>query len=151
MRTPVVSTSDTIEVDIDRQLAHLVYSLTARWEQQVNESATSVDLTPRQSVVVYELSEPRRMADLAASLNCYPSNITGIVDRLESQGLVTRTPDPHDRRVTLISLSPAGVHKRKSLQAHLYDASAPFGTLTPKEKRALRELLQRALNTNSQK
>ena len=34
-----VSTSDSVEVDIDRQLAHLVYSLIARWEQQVNESA----------------------------------------------------------------------------------------------------------------
>ena len=91
------------------------------------------------------------MADLAASLNCYPSNITGIVDRLESQGLVTRTPDPDDRRVTVVSLSPAGVRKRKSLQADIYEASAPFGTLTSKEKSALRELLQRALETDSQK
>ena len=34
----VVSTSDTVEVDIDRELAHLVYSLIARWEQQVDDA-----------------------------------------------------------------------------------------------------------------
>lgn len=39
---------------------------------------------------------------LAACLHLTPGAVTALLDRLESRGLVTRTPDPQDRRRTLI-------------------------------------------------
>ncbi len=36
------------------------------------------------------------MRRLAQKLKCEPSNVTGIVDRLEARGLVERRPDPTD-------------------------------------------------------
>ncbi len=36
------------------------------------------------------------------------SNVTGLVDRMERDGLVTRTGDPRDRRVKRVRMTPAG-------------------------------------------
>ena len=38
--------------------------------------------------------EPLPMRQIAQKLKCEPSNVTGIVDRLEARGLVERRPDP---------------------------------------------------------
>jgi len=45
---------------------------------------------------------------LAAALGVTPTNITGIVDRLIRQGLVSRTEDPGDRRVLLLRVTGKG-------------------------------------------
>jgi len=37
-----------------------------------------------------------------------PSAMTSRIDRLEARGLVRRTPDPRDRRATVVRLTPAG-------------------------------------------
>jgi DNA-binding MarR family transcriptional regulator len=39
---------------------------------------------------------------LAAALGVTPTNVTGIIDRLEKHGLVSRTMDTQDRRVWLL-------------------------------------------------
>ena len=36
-------------------------------------------------------------------------SMTGLVQRLEALGYLTRTPDPHDRRATRVSITAAGV------------------------------------------
>jgi DNA-binding MarR family transcriptional regulator len=48
-------------------------------------------------------------------MQCHSSNVTGMVDRLEARGLVTRQPDPADRRVKLVALTPAGLSMRAKL------------------------------------
>ena len=46
--------------------------------------------------------------DLAESMGVSLATITGIVDRLAAQGLVTRREDPRDRRVRRVELTAAG-------------------------------------------
>jgi DNA-binding MarR family transcriptional regulator len=46
---------------------------------------------------------------LAALLHLHPSTVTGILDRLESAGLVRRTTDPADARSTRLRLTRRGV------------------------------------------
>src|SRR6185437_11800346 len=48
------------------------------------------------------------MGELAEALGTGVSTITGIFDRLIDHGLVTREEDPHDRRVVVGRLTPAG-------------------------------------------
>jgi DNA-binding MarR family transcriptional regulator len=57
--------------------------------------------------LLYELhcNGPRKMADLADSLGVTPRNVTALVDALESEALVRRSPHPTDRRVTMIELT----------------------------------------------
>ncbi len=57
------------------------------------------------------------MVDLSRALLTDKSNVTSIVDRLEKDGLATRTPATHDRRVNLITLTPAGGRLRDEIKA----------------------------------
>ena len=51
---------------------------------------------------------PMSSADLSRMLYVTPSNITGIIDRLEKKDLVERIKKQGDRRVTLITLTESG-------------------------------------------
>jgi DNA-binding MarR family transcriptional regulator len=52
--------------------------------------------------------EPMRMSEIAESLVLSRGGTTKVVDRLEALGLATRSPDPGDRRATLVSITEAG-------------------------------------------
>jgi DNA-binding MarR family transcriptional regulator len=45
---------------------------------------------------------------LAAALRVTKSNVTGIIDRLVQDGLVSRTEKPEDRRMLMLQLTPKG-------------------------------------------
>jgi DNA-binding MarR family transcriptional regulator len=49
-----------------------------------------------------------RISDLSALLSVSPRNVTGLVDTLERQGYVKRTPDSNDRRAVHVRITPAG-------------------------------------------
>lgn len=58
--------------------------------------------------VLSDAGESLPLTQLAERLSCVKSNITQLVDRLESDGLVRRELDPKDRRARLATLTPAG-------------------------------------------
>ncbi len=49
-----------------------------------------------------------RVQDLRADLGVTVGAASKLVDRLERDGVAVRSPHPHDRRSSLIALSPAG-------------------------------------------
>jgi DNA-binding MarR family transcriptional regulator len=51
---------------------------------------------------------PARPSVLAAEFGLAPRTITELVDTLERDGLVTRQPDPTDRRALLVALTSEG-------------------------------------------
>src|SRR5687767_4716177 len=73
--------------------------------------AAELELSPAQVHVLHliEPGQPLPMGRVAETLSCDASNVTGLVDRLESRGLVRRRPSPDDRRVKVLDLTPAGV------------------------------------------
>ena len=74
-------------------------------------------LTEPQSAVVRNLynNGPMSSADLSRTLYVTPSNITGIIDRLEKKQFVERIKKEGDRRVALITLTDAGKELSKTL------------------------------------
>lgn len=54
---------------------------------------------------------------LAAALHVSPRNVTGLLDALQSDGLVHRAAHPTDRRATLVSLTAAGRETTAALRA----------------------------------
>jgi DNA-binding MarR family transcriptional regulator len=48
------------------------------------------------------------LGQLADRLACVKSNVTQLVDRLEAEGLVTRSPDPEDKRSRLAIITETG-------------------------------------------
>jgi DNA-binding MarR family transcriptional regulator len=69
-----------------------------------------VNLTAPQLHAVMWLSRDgaMSMATLATRIHCTGPTTTGVVDRLESFGLVERQPKPGDRRVVLVALTGEG-------------------------------------------
>jgi MarR family transcriptional regulator, organic hydroperoxide resistance regulator len=78
-------------------------------------------------------------------LHCDASNVTGIADRLEARGLVTRQAAREDRRVKLLALTPAGMRLRAGLEDAIADASPIMSGLTVDERETLRALLGKAI------
>ena len=74
-------------------------------------------LTGPQSAVLRNLfnSGPMSSADLSRTLYVTPSNITGIIDRLEKKQLVERIRKEGDRRVALITLTESGKELSRTL------------------------------------
>src|SRR5271166_2247226 len=59
----------------------------------------------------------RTQAALAQAINADKSRIIGVLDELQERGLIQRQPDTADRRVHLLSLTPAGDQLRRSVEA----------------------------------
>jgi DNA-binding MarR family transcriptional regulator len=57
------------------------------------------------------------MSRLADLLGVSVSNATGLVDRIEERGFVERTRVPHDRRVVLVRVTPAGTAMLEEVDA----------------------------------
>ncbi|HZU61429.1 MAG TPA: MarR family transcriptional regulator [Solirubrobacteraceae bacterium] len=55
-----------------------------------------------------EREGPQSVSDLAAGEGMRPQSMAQTVSELESDGLVRRHPDPHDRRRALVELTEAG-------------------------------------------
>ncbi|MCW7991100.1 MarR family transcriptional regulator, partial [Streptomyces platensis subsp. clarensis] len=82
------------------EVVELIGTVVARYHDEYEEAAAQHALTGAQARVLGLLSlEPTPMRKIAEKLKCEPSNVTGIIDRLESRGLAERRPDPADRRV----------------------------------------------------
>ncbi|MFG2722168.1 MarR family winged helix-turn-helix transcriptional regulator [Streptomyces sp. NPDC048416] len=58
----------------------------------------------------------RTQLALAQSIGADKTRIIGVLDDLEQRGLIARRPDPADRRVRLLSLTPEGRRLRDAVQ-----------------------------------
>jgi DNA-binding MarR family transcriptional regulator len=85
------------------------------------------------------------MSELAQSLFCDNSNVTGIVDRLEQRDLVHREAAEGDRRVKLIVLTEEGERMRIEITKRMAEPPQPIASLSEEDQRALRDILQRAV------
>jgi|SRR5579883_1788502 len=72
--------------------------------------------------------------------------MTNRIDVLEQAGLVSRHPDPSDRRGTLIELTDKGkVLVDRAITAHMEGEAEMLAHLSKEEQRALAELLRKLL------
>ncbi|WP_329133945.1 MarR family winged helix-turn-helix transcriptional regulator [Streptomyces sp. NBC_00670] len=128
------------------EVVDLIGTVVARYHEEYEEAAAEHALTGAQARLLSLLSlEPLPMRRLARKLKCEPSNVTGIVDRLESRGLVERRPDPDDRRVKLAAATEEGRRVARGLRDSLHFAREPLAALTEAERVSLRDLLRRML------
>ena len=113
-------------------------------------AVAELDLAPVQAKALHELNvdPPISMRELAERLKSDPSNVTGLIDRLEARGLVERRPDPKDRRIKGLALTSAGAKMRECLFARLYSAPRSVAELSQPDQRALRDALQRILSVS---
>jgi DNA-binding MarR family transcriptional regulator len=76
------------------------------------------ELTMWGYIVLHGLEESvRTQSALAQDIGADKTRIIGTLDDLQERGLIERRPDPDDRRVRLLSLTPEGRRVRDSAQA----------------------------------
>ncbi|HEY2593709.1 MAG TPA: MarR family transcriptional regulator [Chloroflexota bacterium] len=111
-------------------------------------AVAEVDLAPLQAKALHELEveRPISMRELARRLGSDPSNVTGLIDRLEARGLVERRPDARDRRIKGLALTAAGARLRERLFARLYSAPRSVAELSLRDQRCLKDVLERILS-----
>ncbi|MFI8241283.1 MarR family winged helix-turn-helix transcriptional regulator [Streptomyces sp. NPDC085866] len=132
---------------VTMEVVELIGDVVARFYADYELAAGEHALTGPQARLLSLLSlEPLPMRKLAQKLKCEPSNVTGIVDRLEVRGLVARRPDPADRRVKLAAPTDEGLRVARDLREGLRFAREPLAGLTDEERSSLRDLLRRMLD-----
>lgn len=84
-----------------------------------NQQLASKDLSVTKAMLLIELPEKgaRNPRTLAHNLNLENSSMSGLLDRMEKQGLLKRQRDPGDRRAILISLTERGRQAREEIKA----------------------------------
>ncbi|MBM2623249.1 MarR family transcriptional regulator [Actinoplanes sp. LDG1-06] len=86
------------------------------------------------------------MQDLGRHLGLDKSSISGLVDRAERRGLVTRTPSASDRRVVLVSITEDGLRLARQGAAEFAERIESFAAgLSEDDRRALTVLAQRLI------
>ena len=87
---------------------------------------------------------------LAAHLHIAPRSATEVVDALEAKGLVHRSPDPTDRRATLVSLTGRGVALMDEVRrARGLESEKLFDRLSGPDRAHLARILRNLLGQDS--
>jgi MarR family transcriptional regulator, organic hydroperoxide resistance regulator len=102
------------------------------------------DLTPMQGHALRTLDpeQPLAMSTLAEGLACDASNVTGIVDKLESRGLIARQSAEGDRRIKMLCVTELGRKLRDQLWARAMEAPRAVTALSEEVRRRLAETLR---------
>src|SRR6266700_3555905 len=124
----------------------LLYELIQEDRDALSRIAVDLGIPSAHLNLIRHLSPvaPAPMISLAKALRCDDSNVTGLVDKLEERGLLSRRIHPSDRRVKLVVLTGEGRALRERLLQRLSEPLPFIARLTTKDKRALRDILRRA-------
>ena len=124
----------------------LIFRLARVSGYRLAQALASLEMRTNEFAVLHHLHEagPLSQQELGGALRINPSNLVGLLDDLEADGLVVRPRDPSDRRRHLVGLTSAG-HARLA-QAKRAVAQAEqdlLSPLSPAERDLLHGLLQR--------
>jgi MarR family transcriptional repressor of emrRAB len=139
-RFPDVSVPDTLTL---RMLMLLGRTLSALLE----DSLRPHDLNDTDfRILMCLVSQPDGVAcpsDLCAFVGQSPANMTRVADALNERGLITRTASEHDRRRTMLRITPEGEALARSLLPTTVAITRNiFGDMPQSARRALLEQLR---------
>ncbi len=144
-----MSPAPALAAPADASLAEALERLARLVHQHRREIVGRHGLTPPLSRALRRLDDdhPRAMAELAEVLRCDPSNVTGIVDRLEAKGLVERRTAEHDRRAKTVAVTAAGRRLLRRISADLATLPPQLAALDERSRRSLAEVLATVLES----
>lgn len=135
---------DTDETDRDDTLTEAFWSLARQLRRASSESLARWDVTPSQFRALRVLARHGQMqlSDLAEHLHIAARSTTEVVDGLEAKGLVGRSADQRDRRVTLVCLTEQGTALAAEIRAsHGVEAERLFERLDEADRAHLARIL----------
>lgn len=124
------------------QLAQAAIVTDAIFSEQVGQP---FNLRPVEYTVLTLIAENPggSLVRLARALSVTPPNITTMVDRLESKGLVARSASEEDRRAQVLHVTAKGADLVRKATRKIVQAEGELLPLTPGEQAILAELLHK--------
>jgi len=98
------------DAELSRQLMERIRALVRRFSIAERADVACCGMTVAQAATLEALGreDGLRLGELGRRLGITNSTLTRNLERLRQRGLVETSPDPVDRRASLVSLSPAG-------------------------------------------
>ncbi len=111
----------TTRRELDRKFIAAIERLSRALRVARQHVATSHGLSLLQVQIVELLVDgrPRRVGELASELDVTQPTVSDSILALESKQLLTRTPDPTDRRASVLSLTESGTSLAEQLAHEL--------------------------------
>ncbi len=131
------------KAEVDQILEATIYLYTES-RRITKELARRVELTGPQLTVVklLETVGDLSLSDLSDRIRAQNSTVTGIIDRMEREGLVVRTRSSEDRRVVHIQLTEKGARIARDIPVEPMEMfRSALGSLTGGEMRELLRIL----------
>lgn len=145
-------TSDATGLDEEtlhaaQEVSWLLLTLAERFNETFAAHSAAVALSVGQAKVLLQLKpdEAVPMRSLAERTRSDPSNLTGVVDKLEARNLTKRQPGAVDRRVKTLVLTPEGQSVRDELWHRITHDIGPLAHLSFDEIDRMRTLLRAAV------
>lgn len=132
--------------DKDETLAETFWGVARQLRQLSRETLEPWEITPSHGRALGVLGRHgvMRLSELSDHLHIAARSTTEVVDALESRGLIERQPDPHDRRATLVALTPDGVRVNAAIRsARDAEAESFFGALSEADRAHLARILRK--------
>lgn len=140
---PSPNFSAEIKSDVDQVLETILYLYTES-RRITKELARRADLTGPQLTVVKMLEQigDLSLSELSERIRAQNSTVTGIIDRMEREGLVSRERSKEDRRVVYIKLTSKGRKLAEEIPVEPMEIfRGALEVLTPAETRELVKIL----------
>jgi DNA-binding MarR family transcriptional regulator len=126
---------------LDLEILDGVAGLFARLVTEGEALAKSFGIPVFVIKALHLLDTPLAMKDLGHRMHCDPSFITSIADTLEKYGLAAREPDPGDRRVKRLVLTPAGAELKRRVEDEMLSRTPWRQALTQEQRASLLALI----------
>lgn len=141
---PSIPAGGNSQVAID--LAHSFFALLMRHRMYFQNMFGQLGLSPTHVQILQLLSDgASNMRELSAKSMCEPSNLTGVIDKLEQKNLVQRRIDAQDRRIKVVSLTRSGKSFRDKLMERMGQPVPWMMTLSSDDQQQLLTIINRAL------
>lgn len=127
-------------------VALLLAQVGAHAAKQFAERLSALNLTPAHAGILRRLSQTSGMSQraLAEALGMHASRLVGVVDEMESLGLIVRQGNAEDRRTYSLQVTPQGRETMARIgEISFQHNSALCAALSADEAEALVGLLQR--------
>jgi len=108
-------------------------------QERVDQAFESVGLSAAKYMALEQLSRAggdMSLSELAECRRCVRSNITQLIDRLETDGLVKRIDDPQDRRAVRAELTKLGVSKFEAGTEAIRRVQSELAAQVPREEQS---------------
>ena len=126
----------------DETLAEAFWSVARQLREASAKSLAPWDINPSHLRALRVLTRrgTMRLSELSEHLHIAPRSTTEVVDALESRGLVRRSPDPDDRRATLVEVTEPGLGVLEAIRGT--EAGRVFGRLGQEDRAHLARILR---------